>query len=106
MTAADVLRAELSAPPRPPVDPDRFSSNALFGEPGIYPQGTLMVPASGGPPNEPTAIAALDRYTEALRRGNACTTDVMGSVHIFAHKNDPLDAVREQFGVVPIRPGV
>jgi hypothetical protein len=57
--AEDVLRAELSAPPRPPADPDRFSSNVLFGEPGIYPHGTPMVPAGGDPPDEATAIAAL-----------------------------------------------
>jgi hypothetical protein len=59
VTADDVLRAELSAPPRPPVDPDRFSSNVLFGEPGIYPQGTPMVPAAGDPTDESAAIAAL-----------------------------------------------
>lgn len=37
----------LAAPPRPPLDPNLFSSNALFGEPGIYPQGTPMMPADG-----------------------------------------------------------
>jgi hypothetical protein len=60
VTAADVQRAELSAPPRPPDDPDRFSSNVLFGEPGIYPQGTPMVPAAGDLPDERAAIAALE----------------------------------------------
>ncbi len=49
---------------------------------------------------------AVARFTEALRRGNACTADVMGSVDIFAHKDDPLDAAREQFGVVSVRPGL
>lgn len=70
MTAADVLRAELAAPPRPPVDPDRFSSNPLFGEPGIYPQGTPMVPAAGDPPDESTAVAALEAVgiTDAATR--------------------------------------
>jgi hypothetical protein len=52
-----------------------------------------------------TDDGAVDRFTEALRRGNRCTTDVMGSVDMFARKDEPLDAVREQFGVVPIRPG-
>jgi hypothetical protein len=60
VTAADVLRAELAAPPRPPVDPDRFSSNVLFGEPGIYPQGSPMIPASGEAPDESAAVAALE----------------------------------------------
>jgi len=70
VTAADVLRAELSAPPRPPADPDRFSSNELFGEPGIYPQGTPMAPAAGEPPDEATAIAALEAVgiTDAAAR--------------------------------------
>jgi hypothetical protein len=49
---------------------------------------------------------AVGRFTEALRRGNLCPTDVMGSVDIFAHKDDQLDEVREQFGVLPLRPGV
>jgi hypothetical protein len=53
-----------------------------------------------------TDDGAVDRFAEALRRGNACTTDVMGSVDMFARKNEPLDSIREQFGVVPIRPGV
>jgi hypothetical protein len=52
-----------------------------------------------------TDVGAVGRFTEALRRGNACTADVMGSVDMFAHKDDQLDAVREQFGVVPRRPG-
>jgi hypothetical protein len=52
-----------------------------------------------------TDAGAIARFTEALRRGNACTADVMGSVAIFAHKDDSLDAVRARFGVVPVRPG-
>ena len=51
--------AALAAPPRPPSDPDLFSSNTLFGEPGIYPQGSEMVPAPGGPVTEQGAVAAL-----------------------------------------------
>jgi len=39
--------ALLAAAPRPPADPDRFTSNPLFGEPGIYPDGTPMAPAAG-----------------------------------------------------------
>ncbi len=60
MTADDRRLALLAAPPRPPLDPNRFSSNPLFGEPGIYPQGTPMVPAAGDPTDEPAAIAALE----------------------------------------------
>ena len=36
----------LSRPPRAPVDVDLFSSNTLFGQPGIYPAGSPMVPAT------------------------------------------------------------
>lgn len=41
--------AALREPPGEPVDPGAFSSNTLFGQPGIYPQGPEMVPASGPP---------------------------------------------------------
>jgi hypothetical protein len=54
------LTALLAAPPRPPADPDLFSSNALFGEPGIYPQGTPMEPATGPAVTLDAATAALD----------------------------------------------
>jgi hypothetical protein len=50
----------LAAPPRPPTDPSLFSSNPLFGEPGIYPQGTTMEPATGPAVTVETAVAALD----------------------------------------------
>lgn len=46
---------------------------------------------------------AVDRWAEAFRRGNLCNTDVMGSLDEFAHRDDPLDEVRERFGVVPVR---
>ncbi len=61
MTVAtdDDLRARLAAPPRPPRDVDLFSSNTLFGEPGIYPQGTPMTPATGPPVTTDRAVAAL-----------------------------------------------
>ena len=49
---------------------------------------------------------AVDRWVEAFRRGNLCTTDVMGTVRLFEHKDDPLDGVRQRFGVVPLRAGV
>ena len=42
-----IALALLAAAPRPPRDPGLFSSNPLFGEPGIYPDGPPMVPATG-----------------------------------------------------------
>jgi hypothetical protein len=50
----DSLTALLAAPPRRPADPDLFSSNRLFGEPGISPHGTPMTP-----PVDPFARAGL-----------------------------------------------
>jgi hypothetical protein len=49
---------------------------------------------------------AVGRWVEAFRRGSLATTDVMGTVRLFEHKNDPLDEARERFGVVPPRAGV
>jgi hypothetical protein len=54
------LAALLAAAPRAPGDPDLFSSNTLFGEPGIYPQGSPMAPATGDAPTEAEALAGLE----------------------------------------------
>ena len=43
---------------------------------------------------------------EAFRRGSLATTDVMASVRLIEHKDEPLDDVRERFGVVALRPGL
>ena len=43
----DDVTALLAGPPRLPADVARFSSNTLFGQPGIYPDGPPMVPAAG-----------------------------------------------------------
>ena len=43
---ADVTAA-VAAAPRRPLDIARFSSNTLFGQPGIYPDGPPMEPATG-----------------------------------------------------------
>jgi hypothetical protein len=48
---------------------------------------------------------AVDRWVEAFRRGSLATTDVMGTVRLFEHKDDPLDEARERYGVVPPRVG-
>ena len=50
----------LAAPPRPPTYPNLFSSNELFGEPGIYPDGTPMEPATGAGVTVDAAVAALE----------------------------------------------
>jgi hypothetical protein len=50
-----------------------------------------------------TDDGAVRRWVEAFRRGSLCTTDVMGTVRLFEHKNDPLDDARARFGVVPLR---
>ncbi len=47
MDTPHVADALLREPPREPSDPSAFSSNTLFGQPGIYPAGPAMVPASG-----------------------------------------------------------
>ena len=52
-------REVLAAPPRTPRNPSLFSSEARFGEPGTYPDGTPGVPASGPAPDEHSARAAL-----------------------------------------------
>jgi len=46
-TADDAARLLLERPPRHPLHPEYFSSNTLFGQPGIYPGGPAMAPASG-----------------------------------------------------------
>ena len=60
MPTDDDLTALLAEAPRPPDDLDLFSSNTLFGEPGIYPNGTTMEPATGPAVTVDAAIAALD----------------------------------------------
>ena len=53
------LLARLAAPPQLPGDISRFSSNTLFGEPGIYPDGPPMVPAVGDAPDDASARRLL-----------------------------------------------
>jgi hypothetical protein len=43
----------------------------------------------------------VTRFAEALRRGNSCATDVMGTVDLFALRDEPLADVRSRFGVLP-----
>ena len=57
--SSERIREILAAPPRPPADPARFSSNTLFGEPGIYPDGPPMVPTPGPSVDRAAARRAL-----------------------------------------------
>ncbi len=66
MSAVDVgaARRLLEQPPAPPIDPDRFSSNTLFGQPGIYPSGSPMQPATGDPADEADAVGMIERLVD------------------------------------------
>lgn len=54
-------RLLLERAPRHPLHPEYFSSNSLFGQPGIYPGGPAMAPAEGAPLDEDGARAVLRR---------------------------------------------
>jgi hypothetical protein len=58
-------RRVLAAPPRLPRDIGRFTSNVLFGQPGIYPGGPPMAPATGPPMDGTEVERELQRYIEA-----------------------------------------
>jgi hypothetical protein len=60
LSDAEVL-ARLARPPAPPLVPARFSSNTLFGEPGIYPDAPHMIPAFGDAPDDDAARALVDQ---------------------------------------------
>jgi hypothetical protein len=66
LSDADALVA-LAAPPHPPLVPARFSSNTLFGEPGIYPDAPHMIPAFGDDPSEDDARALIGPLGDAAR---------------------------------------
>jgi hypothetical protein len=44
---------------------------------------------------------AVDHLADALRRGHACTVDVMGGIELFDYRDLPLAEVRERFNVPP-----
>ncbi len=54
----------LSLPPSVPSDLSLFSSNTLFGQPGIYPEGPPMHPAVGPPLGEHHGAALLRELLE------------------------------------------
>lgn len=45
--AEDIVSTRLRRAPQVPVDIGRFTSDVLFGQPGIYPGGPPMTPATG-----------------------------------------------------------
>ena len=68
-------RTLLAAAPSPPADVSRFTSNALFGQPGIYPDGPPMVPAAGPPLDDDRVVAELARLVAALGTDATMTHD-------------------------------
>jgi hypothetical protein len=58
-------RDVLAVPPRPPLDVSRFTSNPLFGQPGIYPDGPPMEPATDAPMSPPRIQSELHRLLGA-----------------------------------------
>ena len=56
----------LARPPRPPRRPALFTSGSLFGEPGIYPGGPAMAPATGPPPAGPDLALLVGEVLDAL----------------------------------------
>ncbi len=61
----NAVESALSLPPQPPRDISLFSSNDLFGEPGIYPEGSPMLPASGGLWSEARSHGALAAFVDS-----------------------------------------
>lgn len=55
----DFVHDVLVQPPRVPRSFELFTSNTLFGQPGIYPDGSTMAPASGPVLDENGALAAI-----------------------------------------------
>ena len=65
----DAARALLERAPRHPLHPEYFSSNTLFGQPGIYPGGSAMVPATGEPLGHGAARQLLAELLDAALDG-------------------------------------
>jgi hypothetical protein len=65
MRLEEHARRVLAAPPRPPLDISRFTSNPLFGQPGIYPGGPPMAPAAGPPMDATEVERELRRCVDA-----------------------------------------
>ena len=84
------IRRVLAEPPRPPVDPARFSSGDLFGQPGIYPQGPPMAPASGPPLDEAGARELLAADLPALAVDTGAGLALYDDDRLIARAPDPV----------------
>jgi hypothetical protein len=62
-SSTNAVDLALSLPPQQPRSISLFSSNELFGEPGIYPEGSAMQPASGELWSEAESRDALAEIT-------------------------------------------
>jgi hypothetical protein len=69
------VTAVLARDPRPPREPGLFTSNVLFGEPGIYPDGPPMTPASGPGLDDAAARVALRELADVLPAGARTPVD-------------------------------
>jgi hypothetical protein len=73
---------------------------ALF-ESGLMPASLIVKDTPG---HALAALGALDRMAEAVARGAACRRDLLLDVDFFLHAHEPLEDVRERFGVAPKSP--
>lgn len=71
MLSAQQAHVLLERAPGVPLDVARFSSNTLFGQPGIYPEGPSMRPAQGAPLDERGAAAVLEDLLTGPARDTA-----------------------------------
>ena len=87
----------LRAAPTVPADVSAFSSNTLFGQPGIYPDGPPMTPAAGQPLDDdgaravlvdlldaPHAAQALDRFEDRELRHRVPDAQVRAALLLLA----------------------
>jgi hypothetical protein len=63
--SAGLAERSLRTAPVVPTDVAAFSSNTLFGQPGIYPDGPPMSPATGSAPDEDSAATVLSDLLDA-----------------------------------------
>jgi len=107
LTVAEA-RSLLLRPPRAPSEPARFTSNPLFGQPGIYPDGPPMTPASGAEPSSATALEeladVLEPHAHARARERFTDPDLCDRVPdppvraaLLALTGGPADPVLEAF---------
>ncbi|MSO38390.1 MAG: hypothetical protein EXQ69_09110 [Acidimicrobiia bacterium] len=76
---------------RVPTDISRFTSETLFGQPGIYPDGPTMATASGPIPTEQQVVASLGAYLNGALAGESELIEQAWS-HFHALADRVLDA--------------